>query len=65
MSSYQKLKKKNKELLDELFTIAKDKNSIEAQTIINKYKMHMAMEYALWYGNMYEKQFNNERTETV
>ena len=59
MTSYQKLKKKNKELLDELLIIAKDKNSIESQTIINRYKMHMAMEYALWYGDMYEKQVTN------
>lgn len=60
MTSYQKLKQKNKQLLDELFIIAKDKNSIESQTIINRYKMHMAMEYALWYGDMYEKQFKND-----
>lgn len=59
MTSYQKLKKKNKKLFDEILTISKDKNSIESQTIINKYKMHMAMEYALWYGDMYEKQVTN------
>lgn len=55
MSSYRKLKEKNKSLIDELFTIAEDKDSIEAQIIIKKYKMIKCMEYALWYGNMYEK----------
>lgn len=65
MSSYQKLKQKNKQLLDEMYTIANDKDSLESQIIINRYKMRIAMEYALWYGNMYEKQFNDERIKTV
>lgn len=60
MTSYQKLKQKNKELQDELFTIAKDKNSMESQIIIKKYKMLAILEYVMWYGDMYEKQFNDD-----
>ena len=55
MNSYQKLKKQNQELKQDLIKISCDSNSQEAYMIKKKWKMIAAMEYSLYYAKMYEK----------
>lgn len=55
MTTYQKLKKRNAELQNELITLCNNINSNESKMIILKYKTLAAAEYAIWYGNMYEE----------
>jgi len=50
MTSYQKLKKKNRELQEELRELALKPHSLKSQAIICRIKLDDDMEKRVWFG---------------
>lgn len=59
LSSYQKLKQKNRELLNEIHTLIKNKGDVKSAKIKGKYTMREGIETAMLFGGSIEKAQQN------
>ena len=57
MNSYQKIKKKNKDLIKELMIVCCDHDSYNARLICEKYKTIKSIENAFWFSTYLEKEY--------
>jgi len=63
-SSYTKLKEENKLLKSQLFTIAKNPESLESKMIIAGYALISSMQEAILYGSRTLKESHTQQDET-